>query len=95
MQIEHGLMLVDFRDGGARIGSEICLLVSVTQLFVKRKLYNLKEFCEALGSISVWTLRKHVAAGSVSVVRIGRRIFLTETELQRICKEGLPRLGST
>lgn len=56
-------------------------------------LLSLDKAAEALGGISVWTLRKHVAAGSVKVTRIGRRVFLTAEEVERIRRDGLPSLG--
>ena len=45
-----------------------------------------------LGGISHWTLRKHIARGSVAATRIGRRVFVREEEIRRIKDEGLPKL---
>lgn len=39
-------------------------------------------------------MRKHIALGHVSVIRIGKRIFLTEETIERIAREGLPSLGA-
>jgi excisionase family DNA binding protein len=55
-------------------------------------LYSIQDAAEALGGISHWTLRKHVSAGRLRVVRIGRRVFLDADELERIRREGLPSL---
>jgi excisionase family DNA binding protein len=55
-------------------------------------LYSLDNAAEALGGISVWTLRKHIAQGHIRVTRIGRRILLGADELERIRREGLPSL---
>ena len=60
------------------------------------RLHSLADATQLLGSISVWTLRKHVSFGNVAVVRIGRRVFLSSEEIERIRKEGLPSLrGNT
>jgi excisionase family DNA binding protein len=55
-------------------------------------LYSMQEAAEALGGISHWTLRKHLAAGRLQVVRIGRRVFVDAEELERIRRDGLPSL---
>ena len=56
-------------------------------------LYPLNEAARLLGGISHWTLRKHLAAGRLRAVRIGRRVFLDAEELERIRRDGLPSLG--
>ena len=53
-------------------------------------LTNAAEKC--LGDISHWTLRKHAKRGTITVVRIGKRLFLTSAEISRIQREGLPPL---
>jgi len=56
-------------------------------------LYSLAEAAQALfGGTSIWTIRKHIAQGTVRPVRIGRRVFLTSEECARIQREGLPSL---
>ena len=57
-----------------------------------KRLYDLVESTRQLGDLSIWTLRKHISAGNVKVVRLGRRVFLTAQEIERICSEGLPPL---
>ena len=57
-----------------------------------RNLYPLSEAADSLGGISIWTIRKHVARGSIAVVRIGKRVFLRSEEIERIREEGLPSL---
>jgi excisionase family DNA binding protein len=57
-------------------------------------LFAIAEAAKALGGISPWTLRKHLASGRLRVVRIGRRVFLDAEEVERIRREGLPSLGS-
>ncbi len=56
------------------------------------KLYDLQSAAKALGGISVWTLRKHQELGHLNLTRIGRRVFLSEKEVERIAREGLPAL---
>ena len=55
-------------------------------------LYALPEATKLLGAISIWTLRAHVQRGNLRVTRIGRRIFVTSDEIERIRREGLPSL---
>jgi len=57
-------------------------------------LFAIAEAAKALGGISPWTLRKHVASGRLRVVRIGRRVFVDAEEIERIRREGLPSLQS-
>jgi predicted site-specific integrase-resolvase len=57
-----------------------------------KNLHALKEAAQSLGGISIWTLRKHVSYGNVAVVRLGRRVFLSSEEIERIRREGLPSL---
>ena len=59
------------------------------------KLYDLPEAASLLGGISTWTLRRWIAVGNVSAVRLGRRIFLRSEEVERIRQEGLPSLRNT
>jgi hypothetical protein len=56
-------------------------------------LYSVEDAAWALGKISGWTLRKHLKRGTVSAVRIGRRLFVSAVELRRIQSEGLPSLS--
>ena len=53
---------------------------------------NIFDAARALGGISPWTLRKHVSQGTVAVTRMGRRVFLRGEEIERIRREGLPKL---
>jgi len=55
-------------------------------------LYSFADAARKLGNVSVYTIHKHAAQGSVEVTRIGRRVFLSADELARISKEGLPSL---
>jgi excisionase family DNA binding protein len=59
-----------------------------------RRLHCLRETAQLLGGISVWTLRKSIAAGRIKPVRIGRRILIASEEIERIRREGLPSLGT-
>lgn len=61
---------------------------------VDPKLFDLESASATLGSVSVWTLRKHISRRTVSVTRIGRRVFLPAEEVERIRREGLPSLSA-
>jgi hypothetical protein len=55
-------------------------------------LFNVEDAARVLGHISSWTLRKHLKCGTVTAVRIGRRIFINQAEIRRIQSTGLPSL---
>jgi len=59
---------------------------------VETRLYSLADASRQLGDLSIWTLRKHVFRGNVKPTRLGRRIFLSSSEIERIQREGLPSL---
>lgn len=58
----------------------------------ERVLFSLEDAAGELGGISVWTLRKHIAQGTIRTVHIGRRVFLPAEEIARIQRDGLPSL---
>ncbi len=54
-----------------------------------KRLYSVEDAAEVL-SISKWTVRKYISEGKLSAVRIGTRVLLEDTELERFisdCKE--------
>jgi hypothetical protein len=55
-------------------------------------LFAFQEAGKILGGVSPWTLRKHAQRKNIRVVRLGQRVFLDTMELDRIRREGLPRL---
>ena len=55
-------------------------------------LFSIFDAARELGSISPWTLRKHITQGTIKVTRLGRRVFLRGEEIERIRQEGLPSL---
>lgn len=55
--------------------------------------YDLYQLADALG-LSHWTLRKHVKCGSIHATRMGNRIRVTQAEVDRLLREGLPSLGT-
>ena len=59
---------------------------------ISRRLYSVPDAASLCGSISAWTLRKHISRGTVQVTRIGRRVFLRSEEVERIRRDGLPSL---
>ena len=56
------------------------------------RLYSIQDAASLLGSISPWTLRKHIASGTIRVTRLGKRVFLRSEEIERIREQGLPPL---
>ena len=58
-------------------------------------LHDLFTAARMLGSISPWTIRKHIAQGTVRATRLGRRVFLRVEEIERIRSQGLPPLRPT
>lgn len=55
-------------------------------------LFSFEDSARMLGGLSPWTLRRHVQRGNIRTVRLGLRVFLDSEELERIRREGLPRL---
>jgi excisionase family DNA binding protein len=51
-----------------------------------RSLKNVKQAAELLG-ISPWTVRAYIQDGKLTPVRIGRRVLLSEEELERFVNE--------
>ena len=57
------------------------------------RLFSLHEAARQLG-IRVWTLRGHTRkGGSVRTTRVGRRVLVSASELDRIEASGLPSLS--
>jgi hypothetical protein len=61
---------------------------------VKRRLYSLKEVAKELGGISICFLQKAIAQKKIRVTRLGRRVFVTPEECNRIQREGLPSVNA-
>jgi excisionase family DNA binding protein len=57
----------------------------------EKLLVSIDEAASAL-SISKWTVRKYVDAGSIQTVRIGTRRLIAAAELERLAMEGLATL---
>lgn len=53
----------------------------------ERLLLDVKEAAHAL-SISPWTIRKYITDGKLKPVRIGRRVLIEPSELQRLVVAG-------
>jgi hypothetical protein len=56
------------------------------------QLNTLVEASRQLGNLSVWTLRKHLLRGNIRPTRLGRKVFVSNEEITRIQREGLPSL---
>lgn len=55
-----------------------------------QRLYSIEQASRYLGGVSPHTLRKRVQTGDVTVTRLGKRTMLSQEELDRISREGLP-----
>ena len=55
-------------------------------------LHNVFEATQLLGKVSPWTIFKHIREGKVTAVKLGRRVFVRQDEIDRIRREGLPPL---
>jgi len=56
-------------------------------------LSSVKRAAERLG-ISIWTLRKKAYVGEVASVKIGAKLLIPESEIERLVQEGTrPRRG--
>jgi len=58
------------------------------------RLYSLEETGARLGHSSIWTIRKHVAKGNLRSVKLGKRVFVPASEIERVSESGLPSLSS-
>jgi len=67
---------------------------TTTEQSGEQHLYSKEEAAKRLGNISMATIDKHIRRGNLRVTKIGRRPFLSHTELNRISREGLPSLGN-
>jgi excisionase family DNA binding protein len=52
------------------------------------KLHPVKDAARLLG-ISVWTLRKKAYDGDVASVKIGVKLLIPESEIERLIRDGL------
>jgi hypothetical protein len=55
-------------------------------------LYDINQSGKVL-QMPQWTLRAQITAGNVKGTRLGTRIMITKSELERIAREGLPSLS--
>jgi hypothetical protein len=56
---------------------------------IEKRLYSLSDASARLGNISTFSLRRHIETGALKSVRIGSRIFLSVTELERVERDGV------
>lgn len=57
------------------------------------KLLNVNDAADLL-SISPWTVRAYIREGKLRSVRLGRRVLLSETELERLINESQSPSGN-
>ncbi len=48
---------------------------------------GLKEAAEAVG-LSHWTLRQYIRQGKISAIRLGRRVLIEPSELEKLIEQG-------
>lgn len=48
---------------------------------------GVKDAAAAL-SLSPWTIRKYIAKGVIPYIRIGRRVLIEATEVERLIQQG-------
>jgi excisionase family DNA binding protein len=56
-------------------------------MMVSRMAMSVEESAQAL-SLSPWTIRKYIEEGKIKAVKIGRRVLIEPSELQRLIEEG-------
>jgi excisionase family DNA binding protein len=56
-------------------------------------LVGVPDAAEAIG-LSPWTIRQYVRRGKIRAVRIGRRVLIEPSELQRLIDEGRAKGGA-
>jgi hypothetical protein len=60
-----------------------------------QRLQSIKDFAASLG-ISVWTVRGWAYSGRIASIKLGARLMIPTTELDRLIKENLrPVIGRT
>jgi excisionase family DNA binding protein len=57
------------------------------------KLYSVKAAAERLGDLSVWTIYSWLGSGRLRGNKVGRRILIPESELQRLLDCGKKSKG--
>lgn len=64
---------------------------------IERQVCSLSDSSIWLGGVSVYSLRRHIAAGAISAINIGGRVFIPVSELQRVAQFGVgkPRARRT
>jgi excisionase family DNA binding protein len=57
---------------------------------VQQLLVGVADAAAAIG-LSPWTIRQYIREGKIHAVRIGRRVLIEPSELQRLMDEGRTR----
>ncbi len=57
-----------------------------------QQLLSVESAAERLG-ISPWTVRAHLGRKTIRTIRLGRRVLISQEEIRRIFREGLPSLS--
>jgi hypothetical protein len=56
---------------------------------IEKRLYSLQDSSARLGNISTFSLRRHIGTGDIKAVRVGSRVFIPLTELERVERFGV------
>jgi excisionase family DNA binding protein len=51
------------------------------------QLKSIEETADTLG-LSAWTVRRYVQTGKIRPVRLGRRVLIEQSEIQRVIEDG-------
>ena len=60
----------------------------------EQHIYSKSDAARRLGGVSLALLDKHLSRGNIKATKLGRRVFISHGELNRIAREGLPSLGN-
>ena len=65
---------------------------------IEKRIWSLPDSSARLGNISVFSLRRQIEAGNIKAIRVGGRVFIPVTELERVEQFGVgtprtPRSG--
>jgi excisionase family DNA binding protein len=60
---------------------------------LQQLLVGVPKAAEAIG-LSPWTIRQYVRRGKIRAIRIGRRVLIEPSELQRLIDEGRAKGGA-
>jgi excisionase family DNA binding protein len=54
---------------------------------IERRALSIEDAAESIG-LSPWTLRKYISTGRINPTRIGRRVLIETSEIERLLEAG-------